>query len=115
MNGTVIGALIGGVLVFVSSLLVPIITKRMNKASDAAHNAEMSATSAERISGSALKIVERLEKDCQRCDERLGSTKGALESLIHVNEMILPLIPADHEIAEDLQATLDAARRALWD
>lgn len=115
MNGTIVGALIGGVLVFLSSLLVPIITKRMNKATDAAHNAELTATSAEKISGSALKIVERLEKDCQRCDERLGFTKGALESLIHVNQLIIPLLPADHAIVDDLTQTLQAAQRALWD
>lgn len=115
MNGTVIGALIGGVLVFLSSLLVPVITKRMNKATDAAHNAETAASSAERISGSALKIVERLEKDCQRCDERLATTKGALEALIHVSELICPLVPADEDKAADLKYTLEAARRALWD
>lgn len=115
MNAGILGALGTGVLVFLSSLLVPVISKRLNKATDAAHNAEASASSAEKISGSALKIVERLEKDCQRCDERLGTTKGALESLIHVSETVIPLLPVDHDVADDLTATLEAARRALWD
>jgi hypothetical protein len=62
VNATILGALGTGVLVFLSSLLVPVISKRLNKATDAAHNAETTASSAEKISGSALKIVERLEK-----------------------------------------------------
>lgn len=115
MNATIIGGLVGALLVFMSSLLVPIVTKKLNKATDAAENAEKSANSAEKLSTSALKIVERLEKDCQRCDARLIVTKGALESLIQVNQLIIPLLPADHEFTEDLVATLDAAKRALWD
>jgi hypothetical protein len=108
VNATILGALGTGVLVFLSSLLVPVISKRLNKATDAAHNAETTASSAEKISGSALKIVERLEKDCARCDERLTLTKGALESLIQ-------LLPADNEYTDDLAATLEAAQRTLWD
>jgi hypothetical protein len=115
VNATILGALGTGVLVFLSSLLVPVISKRLNKATDAAHNAETTASSAEKISGSALKIVERLEKDCARCDERLTLTKGALESLIQVNRNIIHLLPADNEYTDDLAATLEAAQRTLWD
>lgn len=115
MNATIVGGLIGGILVFMSSLLVPIISKRMNKASDAAENAERSATSAEKLSISALNIVERLEKDCRRCEVRLGAAKGALESLIQVNQRIIPLLPAEHAVTAELVEGLRAARRTLWD
>lgn len=115
MNAGIVGGLITGVLLFLSSLLVPVISKRLNKATDAASNAERSATTAEKLSGSALKIVERLETDCKRCDERLAMTKGALESLIHVSQEIVPLLPADHDRAQEWMETLQAAQRTLWD
>lgn len=115
MNGTIIGGLGAAVLVFISSLLVPVISSRLNKATVAAANAEKSASSAEKLSGSALKIVERVEKDCARCEERLTAAKGALEALIEVNERILPLLPGDAGETTDLAATLASTRRVLWD
>jgi gas vesicle protein len=115
VNASIIGSLIAAVLVFAATLLVPIISKRLNKADAASANAERAATSAEKISGSAMKIVERLEKDCARCDERLSTTKTALESLLDINEQIVPLLPVDHKLVEKLITTLHNARRALWD
>lgn len=113
MNASILGGLIAAVLVFVSSLLVPVISKRLNKATDAAANAERSASSAEKLSGSALALVERVEKECNRCNDRLSVTRGALESLIEVTERVLSN-PLDDEAIADLVATLASARRSLW-
>lgn len=115
MNGTIIGGLLAAVLVFLSSLLVPVISSRLNKATDAAANAERSASSAEKLSGSALKIVERVEKECETCKRHLDAARSMLVSLIEVDERILPLLPTEHELTDALAATLMLARRSLWD
>lgn len=81
MNATVIGGLIGGVLVFLSSIFVPIITKRMNKATDAAVSAEKISAGAEKNAAMALRISEGLEQKLEKTEERCANCLTELDEV----------------------------------
>jgi predicted S18 family serine protease len=143
VNATIIGTLIGGVLLFLSSILVPVIAKRLNKATDA-------ATNAEKLSTSAVKIVEKLESRLDETENELGQTKSRCDqcledlgvaisradaaearadaaerradrndrtntALIDAWTEALPLLEADAEATKFLRATIRAARQARYE
>lgn len=143
MNGTVVGTLLGGLLLFLSSLLVPVISKRVNKATDA-------ADSAQKLSASAVALAsgfqERIEATEDRCNECLAELKIAIgradaaerradaaerradsaerradrndrtnSALIDAWTEAIPLLDADNEATKFLRATVRAARQARYE
>lgn len=73
------------------------------------------------------KAYGQLEKRCESCLQRVDHLQGALQALLHANEVTLPMLErmirenpdilpaAEHEMVVDLRTTLQAAHRTLWD
>jgi pyruvate formate-lyase activating enzyme-like uncharacterized protein len=86
VNGTVIGALATGVLLFISSLLVPVVSKKLNKATDAADSASKISAAAAGSADMALKIAQQFEKQlgetrkqCTDCAKKLAALEKKLQ------------------------------------
>lgn len=97
-NATVIGSLITAVLVFMGSLIVPFVTKRLNKVSEAVEMSDRLSANAEKNSDIALRIAETVDKKlakteerldttqrrCDKCLDELGQVRAALRTIVRV-------------------------------
>jgi predicted metal-binding protein len=124
----VVGTLIGGVLLFISSIFVPIISKKLNKATDAASSAEKISVGAEKNAGMALRIAEDLERKVvtaeTRCNECLGELglmrrradkrDRALDAIHTALLEIVPLLHANPDATKMLRATIRTVKQARY-
>jgi hypothetical protein len=126
---TVIGALITGVLLFASAILVPIITKRANKAEDASESAKRSAETAKLYTDSALALVggvrQELADTKQKCDDCLGALQEmqdravkrdrSLDAVHSALLEIVPLLDADAESTRMLRSAIRTVAQARYE
>lgn len=128
MNSTVVGTLIGGLLLFLSSLLVPVISKRLNKATDAASSAEKLGTTAVNLVTKLESRLEKTEGECTACQLKLAGlevqvVKERLErqkerdqerveraAMYDAMARVIPLLQADAEQTAALQVAMRTAR-----
>lgn len=133
MNGTVIGALATGVLLLIGTLCAPMITKKMNKATDAADSAAKIAAAAGTNSEWALKIAQGFEKQlddtkkqCTACTEKLSAMETQLheerrqdrierDAMYTAMAEVVPLLHADAAQLTGLRAAMATARRVRFD
>lgn len=120
LSATVIGSLVGGGLLFLSSIIVPIVTKKLNKATDAAASAEKISTGAEKNAAMALRISEGLEKkaagleekltttekQCNNCLERLSRRDRTLDAVHAALTEVLPLMNSEDRAYPMIQAVI---------
>lgn len=125
----VVGTLVGGVLLFISSIFVPIISKKLNKATDAASSAEKISAGAEKNAGMALRIAETLEEKVEsaetRCRECLGELDDmkrradkrdkALDAIHAALVEIVPLLAATPAATKLLRAAIRTVRQARYE
>lgn len=121
MNATVVGTLAGGVLLFLSSILVPVISKRLNKATDAAVSAKTLSESAVALASGFKERIEDTEERCNSCLKELSAMKKRAEkrdrSLDAVHDALLeivPLLDADAESTMKLRAVIQTVRQARY-
>jgi hypothetical protein len=114
--------LIGGVLVFLSSILVPIITKRLNKATDAAASAEKLGNTAVNLATVLEKRVFQAEQQCEDCLGELDKMKHralkrdrSLDAVHAALLEIVPLLDADAQATEMLRAAIRTLARTRYD
>lgn len=97
MNGTVIGTLLGGLLLFISSILVPVITKKLNKRID-------DATSAEKFTDIAAKLTSNMDVRLEKAEAKLETTQTRCDECL--KELAVAITRAD-----DAEKRADAAER----
>jgi hypothetical protein len=122
VNGTVIGTLAGGVLLFLSSILVPVISKRLNRATDAATSAETLSKTAVSLTTEMKDRMVSAEKKCDECLGALGEMRRRAErrdrSLDAVHAALLeivPLLPADSTETAMLRAAIHTVQQARYE
>jgi uncharacterized protein YlxW (UPF0749 family) len=133
VNGTVIGALATGVLLFISSLLVPVIAKRLNKATDAADSASKIAAAAGQSSTMALTIAQEFKQQldstrqqCTECTVKLTALEKQIreerkqdrierDAMYTAMAEVVPLLHADAAQLTGLRAAMATARRVRFD
>lgn len=130
-SDAIIGLLTGGGLLFISSLLVPFLTKKLNKGIDAAQSAEKYAGAAggfaEAAAQAAARLVgtekelEEVKTSCSRCLHELAELKRRDElrdhalDAVHVALLeIVPLLDADAEGTRILRAAIRTVRNARY-
>lgn len=81
----------------------------------------------DRAAEASDKAYGQLEKRCESCLKRVDGLQGALQSLVHVCEMALPIYErvirehpeviqtSEREVVEDFRSSLQSAHRAVWD
>lgn len=128
-SGTVIGALITGILLLAGSLLVPIVTRRANKATDASESAKKSAETAKLYTDSAIALVGGVEKQlsdtqkqCRDCLSELGEMKRravkrdrSLDAVHAALLEIVPLLTVGGAETEMLRAAIRAVAQARYE
>lgn len=121
MNGTVIGTLAGGFLLFLSSILVPVISKRLNKATDAATSAKMLSESAVALASGFQERIEDTEERCNNCLAELKKMKQraerrdrSLDAVHSALSAIVPLLDVDAESSRMLREAILAVAQARY-
>jgi hypothetical protein len=122
VNATIIGGLVGGILVFLSSILVPVVTKRLNKATDAAASAEKLGNTAVNLATVLEKRVFQAEQQCEDCLGELDKMKHralkrdrSLDAVHAALLEIVPLLDADAQATEMLRAAIRTLARTRYD
>lgn len=127
-DATVVGTIVGGVLLFASSILVPFITKRANKADSAAEAARRSAETAESFTTTAKELVDGVKaqltdtrRKCDRCLNELHAIKRkeqrrdrSLDAVHAALLEIVPLLPANSQETSMLRAAIRAVARTRY-
>lgn len=118
MNATIIGTLAGGVLLFLSSILVPVISKRLNKRIDDATSAEKFTVIAEKLTTRLDSRLEKTETQLQDTEVKLSKTETKCNQCLQdLERAIARADRAEHRAdkAERRAAQIDRSNAALID
>lgn len=121
-SNTIVLLLSGGGFVFLAALVAPIVSKRLNKATDAATSAKTLSETAVALTTEMKDRMVTAEKKCDKCIGELAKTNRRLDkawesndALIDAVTELLPLVPAGSEQTKAARAAIRAARRVRYD
>lgn len=117
-NATIVGSLITALLVFLGSIIVPFVTKRLNKVSDAVEVADRLSANAEKNSDIALRIAETVDKKLAKTEERLETTEKrcfkCIDDLNQVRAALRTIVRVlDSDDPTGIEAAVAAARSLI--
>jgi hypothetical protein len=135
-NAAIWGTLGSGALMFLAAVLVPIVTRKANKASDASASAKASAETAESFTNTARELVDGVNKQladnkkelaanrktCDACLSELEAMKlraarrdRALDAVHKALVEIERLLPASGEATDMLRAAIRSVARTRYE